>query len=930
MDVLVIDSDTESDAESSDSEYQDNSESVYGGHAQSILSSLDDSIGKIDDFLAFERGFVHGDFVCSITDPSGQLGRVVDVDMIVDLETSSGDLIKDVNSKKLHRVRTFMCGDYVVKGPWVGRVERVFDVVTVVFGDGAKCEILIKDTEALQPVPSRLLEDSPYFYFPGQHVRINVPTIFKSMRWLCGSWKARRDEGTVQHVEIGLVHINWISSVASGQRICSSSPSHFQEPKNLTLLSCFSYANWQLGDWCTVPVDYFHIDSTNSATLNTAPKNCTKMEKGLGMYGKGCRQTYVIARTKSMVDVLWQNGTLSVGIDPHTLFPVNNLSDHDFWPEQFVLEKVISDDMCFQNCQRLGVVKKVDALERTVKVKWIVPDFKQTARFVGESIEETVSAYELIEHPDFSFCIGDVVLRFVSSIENMDEKFPVANFTGKREQHDMLLDTSNSHLVKDAVHKTNTNESCDEAFSDYLSYIGNVIGYKNEGVEIRWGNGLITTVSPSEIFGLDRLLDTASIPLANEETIPANAAIDMADQEEQLGHKNTEVVDDSCEDSARDVWKATTSLFSKGALQFLTYVAASLFGALDMASLSGLARGDSEFQILKAEEMHLDVENLEPECLEQQKEQTEQSEEPTSSTENDKTMKFKQFDTVDEYSDHHFVNDWDNRSTISQVKRSWLKKIQQEWSILEKDLPESIFVRVYEERMDLLRACIVGAAGTPYHDGLFFFDILFPPDYPHEPPLVHYNSGGLQLNPNLYESGKVCLSLLKTWTGTGTEVWNPESSTILQVLLSLQALVLNEKPYFNEAGYDKQLGRAEGEKNSVTYNENAFLLSCKSMLYLLHKPPKHFEKLVHEHFTCRSSHILLACKAYLDGTQVGQAYDCGKVKDEGQKSCSTGFKIMLAKLLPNLISAFTEMGIDCSQFLHQVNEATTHPANYLL
>lgn len=104
--------------------------------------------------------------------------------------------------------------------------------------------------------------------------------------------------------------------------------------------------------------------------------------------------------------------------------------------------------------------------------------------------------------------------------------------------------------------------------------------------------------------------------------------------------------------------------------------------------------------------------------------------------------------------------------------------------------------------------------------------------------MVHYNSGGLRLNPNLYESGKVCLSLLNTWTGTGTETWDPESSTILQVLLSLQALVLNDKPYFNEAGYDKQMGKAEGEKNSITYNENAFLLSCKSMLYLLRKPPK--------------------------------------------------------------------------------------------
>lgn len=103
---------------------------------------------------------------------------------------------------------------------------------------------------------------------------------------------------------------------------------------------------------------------------------------------------------------------------------------------------------------------------------------------------------------------------------------------------------------------------------------------------------------------------------------------------------------------------------------------------------------------------------------------------------------------------------------------------------------------------------------------------------------VHYHSGGLRLNPNLYESGKICLSLLNTWTGGDSELWNPQSSTVLQVLVSLQALVLNEKPYFNEAGYDTHLGKTEGEKNSVSYNENAFLLTCQSMIYLLRKPPK--------------------------------------------------------------------------------------------
>lgn len=35
-------------------------------------------------------------------------------------------------------------------------------------------------------------------------------------------------------------------------------------------------------------------------------------------------------------------------------------------------------------------------------------------------------------------------------------------------------------------------------------------------------------------------------------------------------------------------------------------------------------------------------------------------------------------------------------------------------------------MRAYESRNDILQAVIIGAEGTPYHDGLFFFDVQFP------------------------------------------------------------------------------------------------------------------------------------------------------------------------------------------------------------
>lgn len=56
--------------------------------------------------------------------------------------------------------------------------------------------------------------------------------------------------------------------------------------------------------------------------------------------------------------------------------------------------------------------------------------------------------------------------------------------------------------------------------------------------------------------------------------------------------------------------------------------------------------------------------------------------------------------------------------------------------IFTRVLTETIYVRVFEERMDLIRAAIVGAPETPYHDCLFFFDIFLPPEYPYEPPVI--------------------------------------------------------------------------------------------------------------------------------------------------------------------------------------------------
>ncbi|KAK9150120.1 hypothetical protein Syun_008429 [Stephania yunnanensis] len=933
---LLSESDCDSLSDSSDSEFLDDIDSMYDGKAQTLLSNLERSIGKIDDFLSFERGLIHGDIVCSVNDPSGQLGQVVDVDMVVDLETVNGETLKEINSKKLLKIRSLVVGDYVVCGPWLGRVERIVDRVTILFDDGAKCEVTAVNPDTLVPIYPSIIDDSQFPYHPGQRVKVRLSSVFKSVRWLCGAWNEHRNEGSVCHVEAGLVYVEWVSSAMVGDVPGVPAPPHWQEFKNLTLLSCFAHADWQLGDWCILSAGSQMVarDCIFAGASKESVNRRSKLERELGKrnHNSNYEEICVIVKKRITVNVLWQDGTCSVGLGSAFLLLVNIVGDHEFWPEQFVLEKGTNPDTHVAGSQRLGIVKSVDAKERTVKLKWKVSEEDETNNSVNIQNDEIMSAYELIEHPSFSFCLGDIVFRLPSTVHCQND--------GQLEHETDETDKSFEQCGGDAVALKHNSDD------NYLGLIGNVFGLKDEHVEVKWASGLTSKVGPHEIVGIANCEDPSAASVLEEEDFLENPAQEMPVYEKQFSsYKEKDLLEDAGYKSSKDDKKSLGegSMFSlpREALGFFTKIAWSLFGSsgstsqpdsIDSSQFGGCSDNntvDLNGSPSKVADAIGSVPPKEQACcilssdkptltdpllknLEQQFVTTPKNKDQASSSNLGRTIKF---DMAGDYSDHHFVCGANKGLSLPQSKRSWLRKVHQEWSILEENLPDTIFVRAYEERIDLLRAAIVGAPGTPYHDGLFFFDIFLPPDYPQEPPSVHYHSGGLRLNPNLYESGRVCLSLLNTWTGTSTETWNPGSSTILQVLVSLQALVLNAKPYFNEAGFDSQMGRADAEKNSTTYNENAFILSCQTMLYHLRKPPKNFEGIIEEHFHRRAQSILLSCKAYMDGAAVGSAFDSEMNAQETKKNSSMGFKITLSKLFPKLVAGFTEKELIAANFL---------------
>lgn len=179
------------------------------------------------------------------------------------------------------------------------------------------------------------------------------------------------------------------------------------------------------------------------------------------------------------------------------------------------------------------------------------------------------------------------------------------------------------------------------------------------------------------------------------------------------------------------------------------------------------------------------------------------------------------------------------------------------------DYESSIFLRVDDDNPMIMRALITGPVDTPYDSGCFIFDIYTPAKYPNDAPLFCFmNHGGKRFNPNLYNNGKVCLSILGTYIGpnpTQSEKWNPEISTLLQVLISIQANILNDQPWFNEPGFEYELGTQDGKKKSDEYNYEIRLMTMKSTVRdLLNNAEiySQFKEIINEHFKLKKNHVI--------------------------------------------------------------------------
>jgi ubiquitin-protein ligase len=126
-----------------------------------------------------------------------------------------------------------------------------------------------------------------------------------------------------------------------------------------------------------------------------------------------------------------------------------------------------------------------------------------------------------------------------------------------------------------------------------------------------------------------------------------------------------------------------------------------------------------------------------------------------------------------------------------------------------------IFYDLDNDNIDILKVMMIGTKDTPYENGFFFFTIRYPDNYPDAPMIVWYytTNSKMRFNPNLYNNGKICLSIINTW---GSQFnWTSEMNT-RSVLLSIQSMVLNEFPLNNEPGL-KLTEKTVTDYNNVLY-----------------------------------------------------------------------------------------------------------------
>lgn len=537
-------------------------------------------------------------------------------------------------------------------------------------------------------------------------------------------------------------------------------------------------------------------------------------------------QEWRVERVQQQVTLRWQDGTHSTHASTD-IVKYDYIDELDLWP---------ADPVEHKQTGKVGVVQKVSPVDRIAHVRWYA-DTK-----IEEQAEE-LSLYDLVPIADLEIDDRDYVLimedgdttTFPQVVHHSDKSPPVP--AGNRLAHQ--LRSAGSMLATFVLGGVQSGRGPSSTSIDTspVEWFGQVVRLEPDG-NVLVSLGLASPVQTIRIDP-DRLLrvviglpagdgeyDDMDLDSESGSYMSVDQEGDLADAEDlPWKDESGEVVSEggsAWEDDDEDITDEPASIPLD--------VGVSTEPAAVPATVNG-APADEVTPTTLSTQRHDRSTEVHPAARPVQLQSDSMPSDP------DHFAAFEILET--EPADH-----WFREERAPTEGSGNLKRIQKEYGILRNSLPPGILVRTFENRLDLLRILIVGPPGTPYEYAPMVFDVHLPHNFGRRPPNVYFHSwtnGVGRVNPNLYEDGKVCLSLLGTWEGNEqTEIWTPKS-TLLQVFVSIQSLILVKEPYYNEAGFEVLTASDDNAVASRNYSERAYVLTRDFVAHALEDPPAALE-----------------------------------------------------------------------------------------
>ncbi|KAK0208164.1 hypothetical protein DFS33DRAFT_1451263 [Desarmillaria ectypa] len=686
-------------------------------------------------------------------------------------------------------------GDYVIYDDWVGQIVELYDENIIEVSNGQLVRLPEFSTRlAIGQKGSDILPSSSMQNLIG---------------FFLGSNRTDHSVDTVVAVKHTVYAIAWL---AVNQTLAPSVAENHPRPQRfwygkdiskLTLIRGRSDFQIRIGDKVNLVERNGHPVTIHGRSMQGVPPIHV--------------ETLTVAETETTVDILWQDGTAET-LKSTDLIPYLNTDEYDCWPGDHVLWR--GEDQ-----KRPAIVQSVDAAHRTASI--LFPDNGNI---------ELASVLEIDTHgvsdvePQFGteglgVRLGDFVFIHREGTTNgydppkiprigeleawaREGPFYPGHIEGwRKEMAELGNNVAKKRGTEGAFQDGNMKQPW--AHGCNLFWIGEVTKLRLDGrIEVYHPEG---SVRVYPLQRLTRLYD--SIEQLEDDPWGDEHSHDEHEYFEGSGYWPDENGIWSHLDGSMGGWEGTEDIDDNMDVGMWHHEE-------DTPRVSGPSRPSIIDQFPPPPTVEMDAESdmisVNP-VMDIMKDGT------TVDEEND-DFPWKRFDIIPSAPHDHAYY----ASPPTQPSKSYLSRLQREYRILQSSLPESIIIRTYEDRSDLLRSLIIGPNNTPYEDAPFVIDWMLPATFPSSPPIAHFLSwtnGNGRVNPNLYEEGKVCLSILGTWAGDQNETWSASRSSLLQAFVSIQGLVLVKEPWFCEPAYEKLRGTEEGIVNSRLYSEKAYVLS---------------------------------------------------------------------------------------------------------